>query len=141
MGHGDFSVVADCWDVGRATEMRRGANSRPTGSKLLDSREMRMRRKFKHEKDCPCSGDWVEHAKECRNCECQPAPPAQPERPSEPSEWNETSQASAPNETAEWHAWFFNAKRLWMNGDPKEFEKLFLSGSPYGASVSEPSEK
>ena len=30
-----------------------------------------------------------------------------------------------------WHLWFFETKRLWMHGDPKDFEKLFFK-SPYG---------
>lgn len=31
-------------------------------------------KRFKHSEDCPCFGDWVEHSKDCKNCECQSAP-------------------------------------------------------------------
>lgn len=26
---------------------------------------------FKHEADCPCFGDSVEHSEDCKNCECE----------------------------------------------------------------------
>lgn len=26
---------------------------------------------FKHDTDCPCFGDSVEHSEDCRNCECE----------------------------------------------------------------------
>lgn len=34
-------------------------------------------------------------------------------------------------ECAEWYAWFFRAKQLYMHGDPKEFDAYFLNESPY----------
>lgn len=44
-------------------------------------------------------------------------------------------EIEARREISAWHAWFFQCKRLWMNGDEKDFEKLFLTGSPYGQAV------
>lgn len=26
---------------------------------------------YTHDEDCACSGDTVEHSKDCKNCECQ----------------------------------------------------------------------